>query len=123
MDLRRRLDEEQAAYKRKLTAYQEGQQRQAQLVQKLQAKVRLFSSVFSWDVVTGVLHICNSFPAASGTSVQKEVRGSGADAAGEVLRAGETQAEREWCFLILTPGKIIHTFHNNSIKYSLLEPQ
>uniref|UniRef100_A0A673XCW3 Ciliary rootlet coiled-coil, rootletin n=1 Tax=Salmo trutta TaxID=8032 RepID=A0A673XCW3_SALTR len=39
MDLRRRLDEEQAAYKRKLTAYQEGQQRQAQLVQKLQAKV------------------------------------------------------------------------------------
>lgn len=44
MDLRRRLDEEQAAYKRKLTAYQEGQQRQAQLVQKLQAKVRLFYS-------------------------------------------------------------------------------
>uniref|UniRef100_A0A3B5L3L3 Rootletin-like coiled-coil domain-containing protein n=1 Tax=Xiphophorus couchianus TaxID=32473 RepID=A0A3B5L3L3_9TELE len=30
---------EQAAYRRKLTAYQEGQQRQAQLVQKLQAKV------------------------------------------------------------------------------------
>uniref|UniRef100_A0A3B4BKW2 Rootletin-like coiled-coil domain-containing protein n=1 Tax=Pygocentrus nattereri TaxID=42514 RepID=A0A3B4BKW2_PYGNA len=40
VDLRRRLEEEQAAYKRKLTAYQEGQQRQAQLVQKLQAKVR-----------------------------------------------------------------------------------
>lgn len=40
VDLRRRLDEEQAAYKRKLTAYQEGQQRQAQLVQKLQAKVK-----------------------------------------------------------------------------------
>uniref|UniRef100_A0A8C6SC25 Rootletin-like coiled-coil domain-containing protein n=1 Tax=Neogobius melanostomus TaxID=47308 RepID=A0A8C6SC25_9GOBI len=39
VDLRRRLDEEQASYKRKLTAYQEGQQRQAQLVQKLQAKV------------------------------------------------------------------------------------
>lgn len=39
VELRRRLDEEQAAYKRKLTAYQEGQQRQAQLVQKLQAKV------------------------------------------------------------------------------------
>lgn len=47
MDLRRRLDEEQAAYKRKLTAYQEGQQRQAQLVQKLQAKVRLFHSPLS----------------------------------------------------------------------------
>lgn len=43
VDLRRRLDEEQAAYKRKLTAYQEGQQRQAQLVQKLQAKVLFFS--------------------------------------------------------------------------------
>lgn len=39
VELRRRLDEEQAQYKRKLTAYQEGQQRQAQLVQKLQAKV------------------------------------------------------------------------------------
>lgn len=44
LDLRRRLEEEQAAYKRKLTAYQEGQQRQAQLVQKLQAKVRCFYS-------------------------------------------------------------------------------
>lgn len=39
IELRRLLDEEQAAYKRKLQAYQEGQQRQAQLVQKLQAKV------------------------------------------------------------------------------------
>lgn len=39
VELRRRLEEEQAAYKRKLQAYQEGQQRQAQLVQKLQAKV------------------------------------------------------------------------------------
>lgn len=47
VDLRRRLDEEQAAYKRKLTAYQEGQQRQAQLVQKLQAKVGMLFSVFS----------------------------------------------------------------------------
>jgi len=42
VDLRRRLDEEQAAYKRKLAAYQEGQQRQAQLVQKLQAKVSIY---------------------------------------------------------------------------------
>lgn len=46
VDLRRRLDEEQAAYKRKLTAYQEGQQRQAQLVQKLQAKVHQVYSSF-----------------------------------------------------------------------------
>ncbi|CAM9226749.1 unnamed protein product, partial [Lampetra fluviatilis] len=37
--LRRRVDEEASAYRRKLQAYQEGQQRQAQLVQKLQAKV------------------------------------------------------------------------------------
>lgn len=39
VELRRRLEEDQACYKRKLQAYQEGQQRQAQLVQKLQAKV------------------------------------------------------------------------------------
>uniref|UniRef100_A0A8D2JIJ2 Rootletin-like coiled-coil domain-containing protein n=1 Tax=Varanus komodoensis TaxID=61221 RepID=A0A8D2JIJ2_VARKO len=44
LELRRRLDEEHAAYKRKLQAYQEGQQRQAQLVQKLQAKVSLRSA-------------------------------------------------------------------------------
>ena len=37
--LRQKLEEEQASYKRKLQAYQEGQQRQAQLVQKLQSKV------------------------------------------------------------------------------------
>lgn len=53
VDLRRRLDEEQAAYKRKLTAYQEGQQRQAQLVQKLQAKV-FFLIYFSLDLVSCV---------------------------------------------------------------------
>ena len=40
IELRRRLEEEHSGYKRKLQAYQEGQQRQAQLVQKLQAKVR-----------------------------------------------------------------------------------
>lgn len=39
IELRRRLEEDQGSYKRKLQAYQEGQQRQAQLVQKLQAKV------------------------------------------------------------------------------------
>lgn len=39
IDLRRKLEEEHSSYRRKLTAYQEGQQRQAQLVQKLQAKV------------------------------------------------------------------------------------
>ena len=39
MELRRQLEDEQASYKRRLNAYQEGQQRQAQLVQKLQAKV------------------------------------------------------------------------------------
>ncbi|XP_041036037.1 rootletin-like [Carcharodon carcharias] len=36
--LRRQLEEEQIAYKRKLQTYQEGQQRQALLVQKLQGK-------------------------------------------------------------------------------------
>lgn len=37
--LRHKLDDEHASYKRKLQAYQDGQQRQAQLIQKLQAKV------------------------------------------------------------------------------------
>ena len=37
--LRLKLDEEHANYKRKLQAYQDGQQRQAQLIQKLQSKV------------------------------------------------------------------------------------
>jgi len=39
IELRKKLDEEHSNYKRKLQAYQDGQQRQAQLVQKLQAKV------------------------------------------------------------------------------------
>ena len=48
VDLRRRLDEEHNNYKRKLTAFQEGQQRQAQLVEKLQAKVsHLYTMLFS----------------------------------------------------------------------------
>ncbi|CAL8083395.1 unnamed protein product [Calicophoron daubneyi] len=36
---RSKLDEETASYKRKIAAYQEGQQKQAQLIQKLQTKV------------------------------------------------------------------------------------
>ncbi|GFR66586.1 rootletin [Elysia marginata] len=39
IELRRKLEEEHAGYKRKLQAYQDGQHRQAQLVQKLQAKL------------------------------------------------------------------------------------
>ena len=42
LELRRKLEEEHSSYKRKLQAYQDGQQRQAQLVQKLQAKVWVF---------------------------------------------------------------------------------
>ncbi|GCC43490.1 hypothetical protein chiPu_0027464 [Chiloscyllium punctatum] len=38
-NLRRRLSEERATYRRKLQAYREGQERQAVLVQKLQGKV------------------------------------------------------------------------------------
>jgi len=37
--LKSKLEEEHANYKRKLQAYQDGQQRQAQLIQKLQQKV------------------------------------------------------------------------------------
>ena len=47
LELRRKLEEEHASYKRKLQAYQDGQQRQAQLVQKLQAKVGA-STRFKW---------------------------------------------------------------------------
>jgi len=39
IELRRRLDEEHSGYRRKLLTYQDEQQRQAQLVQKLHAKV------------------------------------------------------------------------------------
>lgn len=46
------------------------------------------------------MRVNNSSPAASGASVQKEVRGCRADAAGEVVRAGETPAECEWGLLI-----------------------
>ena len=37
--LKNKLEEEHTNYKRKLQAYQDGQQRQAQLIQKLQQKV------------------------------------------------------------------------------------
>ena len=37
--LKQKLEDEQADYRRKLQAYQDGQQRQAQLIQKLQNKV------------------------------------------------------------------------------------
>lgn len=81
VDLRRRLDEEQAAYKRKLTAYQEGQQRQAQLVQKLQAKVtQTLRLKHSLRLASLGL---NSFVCA-GSPVQEEVCGSRTDAAGEI---------------------------------------
>jgi len=39
VDLRRRLNDEHAQYRRKLESYHDEQQRQALLVQKLQAKV------------------------------------------------------------------------------------
>lgn len=42
IDLRRKLEEEHQNYKRKLSNYQEGQQKQAELVQKLQQKVNPF---------------------------------------------------------------------------------
>ncbi len=39
IELRRKLDEDHQGYKRKLQHYQESQQRQAQVVSKLQQKV------------------------------------------------------------------------------------
>lgn len=40
--------------------------------------------------------VLNSSPATSGTAVQEEMRGSGADDAGEDLRVGQTAIECEW---------------------------
>jgi len=42
VELRHKLEEEHSGYRRKLQAYQDGQTKQASLVQKLQAKVRTF---------------------------------------------------------------------------------
>lgn len=42
-DLRRRLDEESASYRRRLDTYRQAQQHQAALVSRLQAKVIVFS--------------------------------------------------------------------------------
>lgn len=39
LQMRQQYKEDEKAYKRKLQAYQDGQQRQAQLVQKMQNKV------------------------------------------------------------------------------------
>ena len=52
IDLRRKLEEEHQSYKRKLGNYQEGQQKQAQLVQKLQQKVN--------DSLRSFVHRCFS---------------------------------------------------------------
>ena len=43
LELRRKLDDEHQSYKRKLQHYQESQQRQAQVVSKLQQKVTYLS--------------------------------------------------------------------------------
>ena len=52
IDLRRKLEEEHQNYKRKLSNYQEGQQKQAQLVQKLQQKVYLHDIHFTVSLET-----------------------------------------------------------------------
>lgn len=44
LELRRRLDEDHQSYKRKLEHYQESQQKQAQLVAKLQQKVTQYKN-------------------------------------------------------------------------------
>ena len=45
--LKQKLDDEHSNYKRKLQAYQDGQQRQAVLIQKLQSKVTRSAFVFA----------------------------------------------------------------------------
>ena len=56
IELRRKLEEEHTSYKRKLQQYQDGQARQAQLVQKLQAKVRVKDSDLFTTVISSSLH-------------------------------------------------------------------
>ncbi len=50
IELRRKLDDEQQTYKRKLQHYYDSQQRQGQLVQKLQQKVSLIRWM-SYDIL------------------------------------------------------------------------
>lgn len=65
IDLRRKLEEEHQSYKRKLANYQEGQLKQAELVQKLQQKV------FSTFLV--LLDLCSS----TGFTIQKALLRTG----------------------------------------------
>lgn len=44
LELRRRLDEDHQSYKRKLEHYQDSQQKQAQLVSKLQQKITQYKN-------------------------------------------------------------------------------
>mgnify|MGYP001791758856 CR=1 FL=1 len=68
IELRKKLDEEHSNYKRKLQAYQDGQQRQAQLVQKLQAKVRGDGSLSMVRVATVI------DPVFTGIAIQEKMR-------------------------------------------------
>ena len=79
--LRLKLDEEHANYKRKLQAYQDGQQRQAQLIQKLQSKVSVRPSTMSVPVLhVSTITLCQYHPSMSVPSLyvstipQKEQR-------------------------------------------------
>ena len=63
VDLRQRLQDEAAAYRRRLDTYRQAQQNQAALVSRLQAKVRKWSvsSVGMWTIIMvkswGTLHM------------------------------------------------------------------
>lgn len=70
IDLRRKLEEEHQNYKRKLSNYQEGQQKQAELVQKLQQKVS--RSPVAMEGPTGGF-------ARAGPAVQESMHGIGID--------------------------------------------
>lgn len=75
------LQNRERAYRQNLQAYEEAQQKQAQLVEKLQTKV-------SRAEVTRKRLVCFMLPfcVTSGSSVQEEVWGAGRAGAGENLR-------------------------------------
>lgn len=51
LELRRRLEEEHNEYRKKLQSFQESQQKQGQLVQRLQKKVRLCGFLYGVELV------------------------------------------------------------------------
>lgn len=80
-------------YRQRLQVYQEAQQRQAQLVQKLQAKVQTRNGAHNLEISNGSFG-SNCTPYAcfvTGSSIQEEVWGTRGASAGQDLRVWEDE--------------------------------